>query len=160
MFGFNFAPTGWALCNGQVLAISQYTALFSLLGTQYGGNGSSNFALPNLQGRVAVHQGNGAGLSPYVIGEYGGAETVGLSIANMPAHTHTTNSAALSNPGSPPASVVVLTPANPQSNPGFPVPAATAAVNVTGSGTPFGVVQPFLTMNFCIALSGIFPSRN
>jgi microcystin-dependent protein len=160
MFGFTFAPTGWALCNGQLLAISQNTALFSLLGTSYGGDGRATFALPNLQGRVAVHQGNGAGLSPYVLGEYGGAETVELSVANLAAHTHTTNSVALSNPSSPPASVVALTPANPQSNPGFPAPVANAAVNVVGTGTPFGIVQPFLTVIFCIAMSGIFPSRN
>src|SRR5580704_15922794 len=86
--GFNFAPRGWALCNGQLMPISQNTALFSLLGTTYGGNGTTTFALPNLQSRVPVHFGQGPGLSPYVIGQSGGAETVALTINQLPAHTH------------------------------------------------------------------------
>src|SRR5438477_8882632 len=88
MFGFNFAPVGWAMCNGQLLPISQNTALFSLLGTQYGGNGQSNFALPDLRGRVAMGFGQGPGLSPRVQGETGGEEAVVLTAATMPAHTH------------------------------------------------------------------------
>lgn len=87
-FGFNFAPRGWALCQGQALSISQNTALFSLLGTYYGGNGQTTFKLPDLQGRVAVGQGNGPGLSPYVIGQVGGTENATILISNMPSHTH------------------------------------------------------------------------
>src|SRR5580704_18928148 len=88
MFPFNFAPKGWAFCAGQLLAISQNTALFSLLGTQYGGNGTSNFALPNLQGKSPVHAGNGPGLTPIEIGETGGSSTVALTTAQIPSHTH------------------------------------------------------------------------
>src|SRR6202012_2704707 len=88
MVGFNFAPVGWALCNGQLLSISQNTALFSLLGTQFGGDGRTNFGLPNLQGRFPLHQGSGAGLPPYVIGQMGGNPNVTLTTAQMPAHTH------------------------------------------------------------------------
>src|SRR5262245_53022514 len=87
-FGFNFAPTGWAMCNGQLLAIAQNTALFSLLGTQFGGNGQTTFALPNLQGRVGIHEGQGAGLSQYTIGQVGGTETVTLTVNQIPAHNH------------------------------------------------------------------------
>ena len=88
MFGFDFAPQGWALCNGQLLPINQNQALFSLLGNMYGGNGTTTFALPNLQSRVPIHQGQGAGLSAYVVGQAGGAETVTLAAAQMPAHAH------------------------------------------------------------------------
>src|SRR5580765_2676031 len=88
IFGFNFPPRGWALCNGQTLAIAQNTALFSLLGTTYGGNGQTTFALPNLQSRVPIHQGQGSGLSPYTIGQEGGTESVTLTTGEMPAHVH------------------------------------------------------------------------
>src|ERR1700724_3809509 len=88
MFPFNFAPQGWAFCAGQILSISQNTALFSILGTTYGGNGTTNFALPDLRGRVAIHFGLGAGLSPYSLGETGGSETVTLLASNLPAHSH------------------------------------------------------------------------
>src|SRR5580658_742842 len=91
MFGFGFAPQGWALCNGQLLPINQNQALFSLLGTTYGGDGRTTFALPDLQGRVPIHMGQGAGLSPYVMGQVGGVENVTLTIAQIPAHTHTVN---------------------------------------------------------------------
>ncbi|MDQ6777385.1 MAG: tail fiber protein, partial [Actinomycetota bacterium] len=90
-FGFNFAPRGWAFCNGQLLPISQNTALFSLLGTQYGGDGIQTFALPDLRGRVGIHQGSGPGLSPYAIGQTGGTETVTLTSNEMPAHNHSVN---------------------------------------------------------------------
>src|ERR1700722_13608325 len=91
MVGFNFAPQGWALCNGQIMPISQNTALFSLLGTYYGGDGVTTFALPNLQSRGPIHQGQGAGLSPYTIGQSGGSEQQALLLANLPAHTHPAN---------------------------------------------------------------------
>src|SRR5580692_7133118 len=101
IFGFNFAPIGWATCDGQILSISQNTALFSLLGTYYGGNGTSTFALPNLQGRAPMDQGNGAGLTPRVIGETGGETSVTLLLTQLPAHTHTVKSAAASNSDTP-----------------------------------------------------------
>src|SRR5579872_2904742 len=91
LFCGNFAPAGWALCNGQLLSISQWTALFSILGTTYGGNGTTNFALPDLRGRVPIHPGQGPGLSPYTLGQTGGVETVSLSINNLPAHSHALN---------------------------------------------------------------------
>jgi len=96
-FGFDFAPQGWLQCNGQTLAISQYAALFSLLGTTYGGNGTTNFQLPNLQGRVAIGQGNGAGLSPYVMGQAAGTENVSLATAQIPSHTHAVNAVTTTN---------------------------------------------------------------
>src|SRR5271170_3141688 len=99
--GFNFAPVGWAFCNGQTLPISQNTALFSLLGTQFGGNGTSNFKLPNLQGSIPIHQGEGAGLTLRTIGEVGGAPTVTLSVAETPAHSHAVNCAETGNSDSP-----------------------------------------------------------
>lgn len=157
LFGFNFAPRGWAFCNGQILSISQNTALFSLLGTQYGGNGIQTFALPDLQGRVPVGQGNGAGLSSYVIGEEGGTESVTLTQGQLPQHNHAqpvTNGATTS------------------SRPGGQVPSAGGAyaaagdggtfvaTSPTGGNQPVPVLQPLLALNYCIALEGIFPARN
>jgi microcystin-dependent protein len=166
--GFNFAPVGWALCNGQLLSISQNTALFSLLGTTYGGDGVTTFALPNLQGRVPVHQGNGAGLSPYTIGQVGGAEGATLTINNLPSHNHPAN--CNNTPGanvSPTGSFWA------EANPGGRDPVATpsyastttgvmasGAIGPVGGNQPFGVVQPYLCINFIIALQGIYPSRS
>lgn len=160
MFGFNFAPRGWALCNGQLLSIAQNTALFSLLGTQYGGNGQTTFALPDLQGRVAIHQGQGPGLSSYTIGEVSGTETVTLIQQQMPQHNHLIN-ASNNDP----------TDSTPQNNVPANIPAggygATANINMNpamgglaGGSQPHENRQPFLVINFCIALVGIFPSRN
>jgi microcystin-dependent protein len=168
MVGFNFAPIGWALCNGQLLPISQNTALFSLLGTYYGGDGVSNFALPNLQGRVAVHQGNGAGLSPYVIGQAGGTENDTLLTANLPSHTHAANCNNTPGPNTSPAGGFWA-----EANSGGREPVATpayaassnaqmagTAIGLTGNNVPFSIVQPYLCVNFIIALVGIYPSRN
>lgn len=167
MVGFNFAPVGWALCNGQTLSIAQNTALFSLLGTQYGGDGRTTFALPNLQGRVAIHQGNGAGLSPYVIGQVGGVENTTLTIANLPAHSHSAHCNNTPGPNIDPTGGYWA-----EANPGGRSPVATpayassttgtmaaGAVGTTGSNQPVSVVQPYLCINFIIALQGIFPSR-
>lgn len=162
VFPFNFAPRGWAQCNGQILPISQNTALFSLLGTYYGGNGTSNFALPNFQGSVPIHQGTGPGLSPYELGEAGGSTTVTLLANEVPAHGHGFS-------GDPTAKKEVTNVAN-AAPAGAGSPAySTAPPNTTmspamlgpaGGNQPHENMQPYLTLNFCIATTGIFPSRN
>jgi len=164
-FGFNFAPTGWALCNGQILPISQNAALFALLGTSFGGNGTSNFGLPNLQGQVPMHWGDGPGLSPYVLGEQAGSVNETLTIAQMPAHNHgiqvseaTTNQTPTPSPsvwlGDSATALAYV--ASGTAN----TPLAANAIGVSGGGQPHINQQPFLVINFSIALSGIFPSRN
>jgi len=162
MFGFNFAPTGWAMCNGQLLPISQNTALFSLLGTQFGGNGTSTFALPNLQSRVPIHQGQGSGLSSYVIGQSGGFENVTLLATQLPAHSHSVNASSATAAAGRPAGAV---PAHPSADIYASAPDGATVMNAgmianTGGNQPHGNIQPYLTLNFCIALQGIFPSRN
>ncbi|MBK8556064.1 MAG: phage tail protein [Lewinellaceae bacterium] len=168
IFGFNFAPQGWAQCNGQLLAISQYTALFSLLGTTYGGDGRTTFALPDLRGRTPIGYGQGPGLSNIQLGQVGGIEQVTLITNNLPAHSHvaTTNVAVTSANASSeePAGNIIAT----QGNNFFAAPAAgngnmggvSTTVQNTGANVPFGVREPYLGLNFCIALQGIFPSRN
>jgi microcystin-dependent protein len=174
MFASNFAPSGWALCNGQVLSIAQNTALFSLLGTFYGGNGTSTFALPDLRSRVAVHAGEGSGLSNYVLGQSGGAEGVTLTSAQMPQHGHSVNcDSAHTSHGS--AGFGQSTGATPAGN--YLGLASSSAEGVYSSGPPNTVmnaamivaaggnqahpnIQPYLCVNFIIALEGIFPSRN
>jgi microcystin-dependent protein len=169
MTGFNFAPVGWALCNGQTMSISQNTALFALLGTTYGGNGVSTFNLPDLQGRVPIHQGNGAGLSPYVIGQNGGTENVTLLSNQMPIHNHLVNvNNGPGNSADPTSKILAETatdarpPALTQtytSNASTGTLAATA-VSTAGGNLPHANIQPYLTVNFIIALQGIFPSRS
>jgi microcystin-dependent protein len=162
MFAGNFAIAGWALCNGQLLPISQNTALFSILGTTYGGNGTSNFALPNLQGRVPIHM--GTGLSNYVLGQIAGVENVTLLYNNMPAHTHLVNAVTSGgNQASPSGNYPAVESTGTSLNYSNAAPNATlnaAAVGTAGGSVPFSVVQPYLTVNFIIALQGIFPSRN
>lgn len=167
MFGGNFAPRGWALCNGQLLSIAQNTALFSILGTTYGGNGQTTFALPNLQCRLPMHPGNGPGLTPKVLGEEAGTETVTLLSSNMAPHTHplmaTNNDADNAHPvgntlaasSATQGTIANYTNAAPsgQMNPGSIGPNA-------GGGQPVQILNPFLCVNFIIALVGIFPSRN
>ena len=167
MFGFNFAPTGWQLCNGQILPISQYTALFALLGTTYGGNGTSTFQLPNLQSRVPVHQGQGAGLSTYVMGEQTGSENVTLLTTQMPQHTHLVNVDGNAS-GKNTASgnfLGTVPPLAPVDNKIYSAGPATATMAPTanapaGGSQPHTNIQPVLCINFCIAFEGIFPSRN
>jgi microcystin-dependent protein len=163
---FNFAPNGWALCTGQILPISQYTALFSLLGTQYGGNGTSNFALPNLQGCAPINQGNGAGLTPRDMGETGGETAVTLLTSTIPSHAHIAQAGASSNSGTPgptvifggggrgkqPAYAAASTPSAVQMNP--------QAVGLSGSSQPHNNLPPYLTLNFIIAMQGIYPPRS
>jgi len=162
MFGFNFAPQGWALCDGQVLPISQNEALFTLLGTTYGGDGTTTFALPNLQSRVPIHQGQGAGLSNYVAGTAGGTETVELTATQMPSHSHwvkASSSAAASN--TPKGSAL----AQSASHTYTAKPDTSTLMNVnmighTGGSAPHDNIQPYLTVNFCIALIGIYPAQS
>lgn len=162
VFGFNFAPRGWATCSGQILSIGQNTALFSLLGTTYGGNGQTTFALPDLRGRVSNSMGQGPGLSNYDLGQVAGTESVTLSVNNLAAHAHTfaplsANFAADAGKpnGNVPASVASYTAAA-NAN-GAMAPGNTGP---TGGSQPVSILQPFLTLNWCISLVGIFPSRN
>lgn len=158
--GFNFSPRGWALCNGQILPISQNTALFSLLGTTFGGDGRTTFALPNLQGRFAIGAGQGPGLSFIQLGQVGGSESAQLTIQQMPAHTHAATVAANSFDGevSNPTQGSISS-----KNNGFSPTAngSLGGVNVSpqGGSQPFGIRNPYLGVNFCIALQGIYPSR-
>lgn len=159
MFPFTFAPAGWAFCNGQLLPISQNTALFSLLGTTYGGNGMSNFALPNLQGSVPMHPGQGAGLSLHDLGETGGAETVTLLQSEIPAHTHTMSGTTLSalsnNPaGNLPARATIYSTSTTNL-----VQLSPQALTPSGGSLPHNNMMPYLTVNFCIAMQGVFPPR-
>jgi microcystin-dependent protein len=163
IFPFNFAPKGWAFCDGQVLPLSQNTALFSLLGTTYGGDGKSNFALPNMQGNVPMHPGQGPGLSLHDLGETGGAETVSLLESEIPAHSHSLNAAA------PPGVVFAGDPTTAiarssggaiyqTSNAGL-VQMNPSAIAPAGGDQPHNNMQPYLTLNFCIALQGVYPPR-
>jgi microcystin-dependent protein len=164
VFGFNFAPTGWAQCNGQLLPLSQNTALFSLLGTFYGGDGKSTFALPNLEGRAAVHQGQGQGLSEYFLGEETGVETVTLLQSEMPLHTHglqaRDNGGDLQAP-SPTRALAQSTggtiyQSNTSSNLGTMAP---QTLNIAGSSSPHNNWSPVTVLNYCIAMQGVFPPR-
>lgn len=204
-FGFNFAPNGWQQCNGQLIGISQYSALFALLGTTYGGNGTSTFQLPNLQGRVPVHQGTLPGGSTYIMGETGGTENTSLTINNMPSHTHAatftptgggggggsaitatlnvinasggattagaagTSYLAGSHGGGAAAGIYAtsgtLTALNSGSitiggGGGGGITGGTVTNASTGNNIPFSTLSPFLVVNYCIAMVGLFPSRN
>ncbi len=160
LFPYNFAPRGWAFCNGQILSIAQNTALFSLLGTTYGGNGQTTFALPDLRGRLAVSSGQGPGLSQYDLGEVGGVENVTLLNTQMPQHTHVLNASNNdATDAAPGGNVPAVIPSGGYTS----TPSTTMsgqAVGATGGNQPHTIVQPFLTLNYCIALQGIFPSRN
>ncbi|WP_034344063.1 phage tail protein [Deinococcus misasensis] len=161
IFPFYFAPTGWAFCNGQILPISQNTALFSLLGTTYGGDGKSTFALPDLQGSAAMHPGQGQGLSLRDLGEIGGAQYVTLLQTEMPAHSHTLSASLGEATERAPAGQM------PASGVGvglFSVSSANSMMAFeglapAGGSMPHNNMQPYLTLNFCIALQGVYPSR-
>jgi microcystin-dependent protein len=164
IFTFNFAPRGFAFCDGQILSISQNAALFSLLGTTYGGNGTTNFALPNFQGSVPVHAGQGNGLSPYTLGQTGGVPSVTLTVGELPAHTHPVqcqSGGGVNGPtnavwgnvsrGKPAAYSTTSSPSDDLSG---------SALSSAGSGQAHNNISPYLTLSFCIALQGVFPSRN
>lgn len=174
IFGFNFAPRGYMTCQGQILSIAQNTALFSLLGTTYGGNGQTTFALPDLQGRRPVGQGQGPGLSSYTMGQVSGTESIALNITNMPIHTHPGQGLTVNIPvstggadaSSPATSFLADTGTEIFSS------VATAGkfygagtvvagnTGVAGGSQPFGILNPYLCINYSIATEGIFPSRN
>ena len=163
LFGFNFAPRGWAFCNGQLLSIAQNNALFALLGTIYGGDGRTTFALPNLQGRVPIHFGQGSGLSNYQIGQVGGVESATLLISNMPAHNHTLNAVSeLGGTSAPEGAFLGNTGAldREYKTSGTGVVMNAGAIGTNGGSQPFSIIQPYLVVNYCIALQGIFPSRD
>jgi microcystin-dependent protein len=162
IFPFNFAPKGWAWCNGQLLPLSQNTALFSLLGTTYGGNGKSNFALPDLQGRAPMFWGQGPGLSLHDIGEMGGSETVTLLGSEMPGHGHGLVAQVAPGDAQVPAdtSFARAIGATPYMTPGALLPMANTALTPAGGDQPHNNMQPYLTLYFCIALQGVFPPRS
>lgn len=171
---YNFAPRGWAFCQGQILSIAQNTALFSLLGTTYGGNGQTTFALPDLRGRVPNSAGQGPGLSSYDLGQQGGTETHTLTTAEMPLHTHTATATSTLNVSTTfatqkypvvgavfgKAAAQIYCPAGTSTT--IPLAGAGTVVTnaLTGGSQPHSILQPYLTLNFIIALEGIFPSRN
>jgi microcystin-dependent protein len=169
IFAFNFAPTGWALCNGQLLPISQNTALFSLLGTTYGGDGKSTFALPDLTGCVPIHAGQGNGLSLYDLGQMGGAESVTLLTSEMPAHTHLLQANASDSTTNNPANASYSRGKWSFQGNGGAVATYTSsaadktmnlqAIGMAGSSFPHNNIMPYLVLNFCIAMQGVFPAR-
>ena len=166
IFTAGFAPKGWAQCDGQLMPISQNTALFSLLGTTFGGNGTSNFGLPNLQGCAPMQQGQGPGLSPRYLGESGGEQAVTLLQTEMPAHPHTLQASAhdatISGPG-PQNSLARSNPTYIYKTPTGPpplTPMANGIVGFSGGSIPHNNMQPFLGLTFIIALQGVFPARS
>ena len=165
IFPFTFAPRGWAFCDGQIMSISQNTALFSLLGTTYGGDGKSNFALPNVQGNTVMHPGQGPGLSLHDLGETGGSETVTLLQPAMPGHSHTMR-AHSQDPGDLNAPAPARSLAHSGGGSAYNTNVsgnltqfAGAAVPPVGGAQPHNNMQPYLTLNFCIALQGVYPPR-
>lgn len=155
LVAWNFAPPGWALCNGQLLQIAQSQALFALIGTTYGGDGRSTFAVPDLRGRVPVNQGNGIGLTPRVMGESAGTESVSLSIAEMPMHSHSFQGS-IDAPGR--SGGVLVTNGLLNTGP-FDSTLDPLTISNAGGSAPHQNMQPYLVMNYIIALEGIFPSR-
>ncbi|WP_243075337.1 phage tail protein [Microbacterium sp. SS28] len=159
-FGFNFAPQGWALCNGQLLTISQNTALFSLLGTMYGGDGRVTFGLPDLRGRVPLAFGQGPGLGAYTQGEVGGTEAVTLTAATIPPHGHTVAAASTATTKNPAGAVPALTAGGSSYGTTADLAMSPTMIGGGGSGQPHANMQPYVVLNWCIALVGIFPPRS
>ncbi len=171
-FGGNFAPRGWALCDGQLLPISSNSALFSILGTTYGGDGRTTFGLPDLRGRVAMHAGNGPGLSDRRLGAKGGSETNTMNVTQLPSHNHTltvdVKQRALADAGTTddPSNAFLASNSNgdltfaPTQDADMGAPVVTAAAGNTGGQQPINNMQPFETVNYIIALQGIYPSRS
>jgi microcystin-dependent protein len=161
IFPFNFPPKGWAFCDGQLMSISQNTALFSLLGTTYGGDGKSNFALPNLQGCAPMHPGQGPGLSLHILGETGGSDTVTLLQTEIPAHTHALTASNSQGTDQSPINEMFAGGVGGINLYAAPASITQLANNVTPAGgdQPHNNMMPYLTLNFCIALQGIYPPR-
>lgn len=162
IFPFNFAPKGWAWCNGQLMPISQNTALFSLLGTTYGGDGKSTFALPDLEGRAPMHPGQGPGLSLHDLGETGGSETVTLLESEIPAHSHSVSASVSDGTSQTPADEKLATGVGiGQYAPAASfVPLSPTALTPAGGDQPHNNLMPYLTFYFNIALQGVFPPRS
>ncbi|HEY0798501.1 MAG TPA: tail fiber protein [Candidatus Baltobacteraceae bacterium] len=163
LFAGNFAPLNFAFCNGQLLQISQYSALFSILGVTYGGDGTQNFALPDLRGRVPLHFGQGPGLSNYALGQGGGVENIALTLPNLPAHNHLLMGDNTGSGRQSPGPEHVLGQSNTDKI--YSVNAPNTSMNarsigMTGNNIPVPVLQPYRALNFVIALQGIYPSRN
>lgn len=164
MFGFQFAPLYWATCDGQLMSINEYTALFALIGTTYGGDGVQTFALPDMRGRVATHQGQSPGNPNFALGQLGGLETVTLNSSQLPVHSHLVNAnSAVGDTGAPAGAIFANTGTTDREY------LSTGAANVvmshqimtmSGGSQPHDNRQPYLTINYCISLEGIFPSRN
>jgi microcystin-dependent protein len=162
LVGFQFAPVDWATCDGQTLQIAEYPQLFELIGTTYGGDGESNFQLPDLRGRAPLSQGSASGLTNYVIGQVGGVEQVALATAQIPSHNHLLAASATGNASAPSSAVVLGTPPSPTSiyaSMGGTAAMAGSAVATNGGNQPHENRQPFLTVNYIIALVGVFPSQ-
>jgi microcystin-dependent protein len=159
---YNFAPAGWALCQGQLLPIAQYTALFSLLGTTYGGDGVNTFALPDLRGRVPISSGQGVGLQNYNLGQTGGAESATLGVNQLPSHNHSVNT--VSSPATASQASNQFLASSTQGSIYSAAEPTTRlhamAINHTGGGQPVNIRSPYLTLNWIIALTGIFPSQS
>jgi microcystin-dependent protein len=167
IFGFNFAPRGWAMCNGQLLSISQNTALFSLLGTTYGGDGKSTFALPNLQGAAPIDAGQGSGLSRYDLGQSGGEPAVTLLTSEIPAHQHTVSAVASGGDQSSPQNAAWAQAGTGRQGANIYTQSTASDVALSpqafapaGGDQPHNNMPPYLTLNFCIALQGIYPPRS
>ena len=165
MFGGNFAPRGWALCDGQLLPIAQYSALFSILGTTYGGDGRTTFGLPDLRGRVPMHMGTGPGLSGKTLGAKAGSQTTTLTEGNMPSHTHTLRAeGTISTSGNPTDNMLGIVTGETKvyslADPANEINMHADSITHTGGGQAFGNEQPYQVVNFVIALEGIFPSRS
>jgi microcystin-dependent protein len=162
MFAGNFAPRGWALCDGRLLLISQYTQLYSVLGNIYGGDGRTTFALPDLRGRAPIHEGQGPGLSDKRLGQRGGAEQVILQVSNLPSHTHSLNASTATGTSNVPTGNVHADTSVFDKE--YATTANTAmsgtAIGNTGGNIPVSIVQPYLTITYIIALQGTFPSRS
>lgn len=170
-FGFNYAPQGWATCDGQMMGVAQNAALFSLLGTTYGGNGQTTFGLPDLRGRTMIHQGQSPGTSTYVMGQNGGTENATLTANNMPTHSHMLMALEGAGTVSTPSGNVLATAAGTVQSSldsvdvtvyapaGTLVPMAPGAIGMAGNSQPFPILQPYLTISLCIALQGLYPAR-
>ena len=162
MFAGNFAPVGWALCDGQIMSIAQNTALFSILGTTYGGNGVNTFGLPDLRGRVPIHMGQGIGLSDYALGEVSGEENVALTTSQMPAHSHLVNadSGDRGTSSHPNGQLLASSGTDSIYSSNADSTMSPNMIQAAGANQPHSNIQPFLCVNFIIALNGIFPSRS